>query len=45
MLETIKKVRAEKPLCCKQLKGLVYFSLGLTSEEDFDLYSTLIYCN
>lgn len=43
MLETIKKVRIDKPLCYKQLKGSVHFSLRLAFEEDFDLYSTFLW--
>lgn len=41
MLETIKKVRIDKPQLCEQLKELLRFDLRLAFEEVFDHYSAL----
>lgn len=43
MLETIKKVRTDKPQLCEQLKGLLHCYLRLAFEEVFDLYSTFLW--
>lgn len=43
MLETIKKVRIDKPQLCDQLKELPHFYLRLAFEEVFDLYSTFLW--
>lgn len=43
MLETIKKVRIDKPQLCEQLKKLLHFHLSLAFEEFFDLYSTFLW--
>lgn len=38
MLETIKKVRTDKPLLCEQLKELLHSYLRLAFQEVFNLY-------